>query len=502
MKYWIALALTLAMLLCSGAALAEGGAVEAPSRPVMPGRNYDFTIPLTRGGRKAGSEAFSVDRTPEMGARSTWTVTDPEAVSYKFWLCNFDYIEGNTVHLSTIYAQEDFQNSKTFSYTFREPLEYYLYCYAEHTDGSVETHLVTFTVEEKAGVETVASRVGEIVAQCRAAGVSGEYDTALWLHDWVVNNSYYDYGYHYHGADSILFYGTGVCDSYSKLYLMLLEEAGIEAIRITGGGHAWNAAKIEGVWCQIDTTWDDPGEDTVPVSGRECYEYFGLTDELMMLDHAYTPTVACTSLANYYPFRTQQYRTWLFHIWDQFGGNLQLGEISFDVSTGGKLVAEVENGVAVSWVIASTGNNREYVDNKYNISAKMLSELSWDYEGDRTVRCAFSYDAGAETLHCEVTVTGVDLVLPSGTREIGASAFENVKALVGVRIPAGTTLVGPGAFSGCTSLMWVVVEGSQTEFAPDAFNGVPAGFVVVCAHGSAAETYAADNNITVRYLDD
>ena len=75
-----------------------------------------------------------------------------------------------------------------------------------------------------------------------------------------------------------------VCDGYTLAMEYLLQQCGIEVAFIGGmagaseaeaGGHAWNIVKIDGVWYEMDSTWDDAGsreDDLTP--GTEEYQYF------------------------------------------------------------------------------------------------------------------------------------------------------------------------------------------------------------------------------------
>lgn len=75
-----------------------------------------------------------------------------------------------------------------------------------------------------------------------------------------------------------------VCDGYTLAMEYLLQQCGMEAAFIGGmagsseadaGGHAWNIVKIDDVWYELDSTWDDAGsteDDLVP--GTEEYTYF------------------------------------------------------------------------------------------------------------------------------------------------------------------------------------------------------------------------------------
>ena len=74
-----------------------------------------------------------------------------------------------------------------------------------------------------------------------------------------------------------------VCDGYTLAFEYLLQQCGIESIFIGGmagaseeqaGGHAWNMVKMDGIWYEVDTTWDDAGsiEDDF-VLGTDDFNY-------------------------------------------------------------------------------------------------------------------------------------------------------------------------------------------------------------------------------------
>ena len=55
--------------------------------------------------------------------------------------------------------------------------------------------------------------------------------------------------------------GTGqlVCNGYSNLFKLLCDYAGIETQTLANNtmDHAWNRVKVDGIWYDIDVTWDD-----------------------------------------------------------------------------------------------------------------------------------------------------------------------------------------------------------------------------------------------------
>lgn len=101
---------------------------------------------------------------------------------------------------------------------------------------------------------SVTQIVNGAVDQCRQETNGSEYDMALWLHDWALDQLEYDHSLNWCSAESGLTRHQGTCESYQRIYSKLLDTAGIVNGRITGNGHTWNAVKIDGKWCQMDLT--------------------------------------------------------------------------------------------------------------------------------------------------------------------------------------------------------------------------------------------------------
>lgn len=99
---------------------------------------------------------------------------------------------------------------------------------------------------------SVTQIVNNAVAQCRQQTDGSEYDMALWLHDWTLDQLEYDHSLNWCSAESGLTRHQGTCESYQRIYSKLLDAAGIANGRITGNGHTWNAVKIDGKWCMMD----------------------------------------------------------------------------------------------------------------------------------------------------------------------------------------------------------------------------------------------------------
>lgn len=132
---------------------------------------------------------------------------------------------------------------------------------------------------------SVTQIVNDAVAQCGQEANGSEYDMALWLHDWTLDQLEYDHSLNWCSAESGLTRHQGTCESYQRIYSKLLDAAGIANGRITGNGHTWNAVKIDGKWCQMDLTWDDTSDNWYGGLDQR-HLYFGLTDELMAIAHS------------------------------------------------------------------------------------------------------------------------------------------------------------------------------------------------------------------------
>lgn len=132
---------------------------------------------------------------------------------------------------------------------------------------------------------SVTQIVNNAVDLCRQETNGSEYDMALWLHDWTLDQLEYDHSLNWCSAESGLTRHQGTCESYQRIYSKLLNAAGIANGRITGNGHTWNAVRIDNKWCQMDLTRDDTSDNWYGDLDQR-HLYFGLTDELMAIAHS------------------------------------------------------------------------------------------------------------------------------------------------------------------------------------------------------------------------
>lgn len=213
---------------------------------------------------------------------------------------------------------------------------------------------------------SVTQIVNNAVAQCRQETNGSEYDMALWLHDWTLDQLEYDHSLNWCSAESGLTRHQGTCESYQRIYSKLLNAAGIANGRITGNGHTWNAVKIDGKWCQMDLTWDDTSDHWYGDLDQR-HLYFGLTDELMAIAHSdHTAnyqkddhTYRSTDLSNNYFVRNGKADEWAEKYADRIQQHLDAKEESFSIDADNQSfppsISGIQNGT-----VAYAMNQREW----------------------------------------------------------------------------------------------------------------------------------------------
>ncbi len=347
---WLLAALAIMVLCMAGFAYAESP-MDPHREAVL--RQERIANQLLNGPVRNGS--FSWDTSivrleaqadPTLNGTGSWNIyCNGEVREMSISLMMQDYSEEYT----TVYSQ--YYERKVSSYTTCEIVtegNYILTVLVTLTDGRKYFDNDQFIVGDTGAPVSLMDRVDEIVA-----GANGTpWEKALYLHDWLTANAYYDGNYEYYGADGVLLRGYGVCDSYSKAYLLLCEAAGIPVSRVTGWAgesHAWNAIQIHDEWYYVDVTWDDPyiEDSTAEFSGLENHDYFCLNDDLMNLDHtkdtegdgAFDKT--CTSLTANYAVRMSPDIWSSWETWNELGNNILTGNSVEQYS--GRIQAELED---------------------------------------------------------------------------------------------------------------------------------------------------------------
>ncbi len=92
------------------------------------------------------------------------------------------------------------------------------------------------------------------------------YEKLRALHDYIVNNTKYDVDqaekknspYNSTKINGVLFEGWGICSGYADTMAAILFRLGIDNFKISSETHVWNAVYKDDAFLHLDTTWDDP----------------------------------------------------------------------------------------------------------------------------------------------------------------------------------------------------------------------------------------------------
>lgn len=168
--------------------------------------------------------------------------------------------------------------------------------------------------ETKAQTAYVNSKVKKIVQHIIKKNMT-DHEKIKVIHDYVVQNLKYDHGLKNFTAYEGLKIGEVVCQGYTLLAYKMLEEAGFTSKIVEGTAkgqlHAWNLVKLDGKWYHMDTTWDDPGDDTLFKGGVK-YTYYLKTDQQLAVDHTWN--------RKNYPAANSKYRDVLLGLVDTNAG--------------------------------------------------------------------------------------------------------------------------------------------------------------------------------------
>lgn len=285
---------------------------------------------------------------------------------------------------------------------------------------------------------SVTQIVNDAVDLCRQETNGSEYDMALWLHDWALDQLEYDHSLNWCSAESGLTRHQGTCESYQRIYSKLLGAAGIANGRITGNGHTWNAVKIDGKWCQVDLTWDDTSDNWYGDLDQR-HLYFGLTDELMAIAHSdHTANYQkvdyayrSADLSNNYFVRNGKANEWAEKYTDRIQQHLDAKEEGFSIDADNQSfppsVSGIQNGIVAyamnqrEWKVQGAGVELTATSNvtkesiskwsaKYDLKAKYKATVlertldDGDYRLTSALDCRMAVSAGASG--CSLSASG------------------------------------------------------------------------------------------------
>ena len=363
--------------------------------PVL-GQPTTFHVSATGG---SGSYEFRMDAP---------SYTNPNEMAYKSVA---DPSRGEWMNYTNECNSTDYSFTMTASGTYN--FRFYL---MDKAAGVYYLRVSTYIQVSDSNHPSVRSIVQSAVAQCNNETDGSDYQKALWLHDWLLNQMEYDRSLKWSSAESALTRGLGTCQAYESAYAMLLSTAGIEnaETRDTYDGHTWNAMKLDGEWYQVDCTWDDSSDNWYNFDQRRLY--FGLTDELMAIAHPghsniYTVSgygTRSTSLKNNYFVRTGEAQQWVESYRDRIQTILNSKQTQFSIqadnSTYPPSIYKIQNGI-ISYVM---NQNDWFVNGKKVSLVATVNDNKFDFNVTYPIECTkHDWDEGKVTTEPTCTKDGI-----------------------------------------------------------------------------------------------
>lgn len=374
---------------------------------------------------------------------------------------------------------------------------------------------------------TIGERIRQIVNESVTDGMS-DYEKAFALNQWLVENVVYDNTLTHYTADSILFEGTGVCQSFALTYEMLLNYVGIESRQYPIEDHIFTAVYLNGEWCYVDTTWNNNGSD-------DCY--FGMNADMvgktygLEFDFDTQAVGSNDGYRNYHPYQRGEYDEYLSQGKALLQAAVESGESELEWTAETLLdlrdaylpatlrAPYFDAALLAAYLREQSFGEEVYLSVKYDLTTEAIAilishgdPLPEDFEFSRTaegVRIdrytgsdvsvtvpetilglpvveigsnAFDGCGDITSLTLPDTITRIndsafflceslmDIELPIGLKYIGDAAFGDCYALETIVLPSGLTQVGANLFFQCTSLQNVTIPDSLTEMGLGMFS--------------------------------
>lgn len=369
-----------------------------------------------------------------------------------------------------------FTTTATGSYNFR----FYL---MDKASGVYYLRTNTYIQVADDAYPSVVSIVGAAVSQAKQNTNGSEYEIALYLHDWLLDQLEYDNSLKWSSAESALTRGLGTCQAYESAYAKLLSAAGIEnaETRDTYDGHTWNAVKLDGEWYQVDCTWDDTSDNFYGDLDQR-HLYFCLTDELMAIAHPGHEMIysadgyitRSTTLKNNYFVRNGKADEWMNKYVERIQEHLDGREESFSVDADNQSfppsISGIQNGT-----IAYAMNQHEWKSGDAKVDLSAASNVTTTSSSKWIAKYDFKIEYQREP-------TNPKQIVPDGEYTIGNAGSAT----------AVLDIAGCSSENGANAQLWKRNGSGAQRFRLTYDSRLGAYEIVCCGTGLALDVKSAD----------
>lgn len=299
--------------------------------------------------------------------------------------------------------------------------------------------------------------VDSILIQLDLDGKS-DYQKIYAIYDYICTNVTYDYdssGNLKRTAYAALVNHSAVCQGYSAAFYRLCLASDVDTRMITSKslGHAWNIAALNGLYYELDTTWDagySPEKYRYLLIGSigwPATPHNELGDEFTKSDFA-----AAYPLSPYNRYIKIRFET---------NGAEAIEGLTM---SGGETLAQPDAPAKDGYWFGGWYSDSSFAS-FYDFTAPLAVDL---------------------TLYARWA--SPDLILPAAITEIGEEAFRG-DGFTFVKLPEAAVSIGPYAFADCPKLAFIYIPAETEAIDETAFDSVQ-GLMIYGKAPSAAKTYA------------
>lgn len=338
------------------------------------------------------------------------------------------------------------------------------------------------------------------------------------IHDWVADNTYYNYDYFLDGKDDsgvaepyeVYKTGTAVCSGYARLTFVMLHSVDVWCINVGGVAgtenieakpyeinHEWNLVYVNDEWIAIDVTWDSYNTYR---NGKKShagyhYKYYNASDKVFSNDHRSIEISWVTGV-------------WVDKICYRIA-NLNLALAASDKSIERAIVLD---GVKyLGWGAFKECENLKSIEIPSTVmsiesqafyNCKNLNDVKLPYGMEEIQSWTFAGCSSLESIDMPYTIRKIgdtafynctalkSVAIPYFVEEIDAWTFAGCSKLENVELPSTIKSLGQYAFGWCYSLDEVIIPKELEECHEDAFSG---DNIKIIGFGDLAEEIAKAN---------
>lgn len=162
--------------------------------------------------------------------------------------------------------------------------------YSGNTAATLEVTYTDNSTEQD--FDSIVDSIVSGASQC-----SSTYEKVKYVHDYLVENTEYDYTLSKFSAYDLLVNKTGVCQAYAYAFKHIMDKLGIECEYAESPNmqHMWNVVKVDGNWYNVDCAWSN----TTKIPGSPIGESYMLKSDSFFRTVGYfdwktTNNTACT----------------------------------------------------------------------------------------------------------------------------------------------------------------------------------------------------------------